>query len=124
MPYYIQNPALQGFQEGNATNRSNMGIFGGMMENYLNNAAAAARLQAQRASDLEIRRAYALQGSTPEGRIIGPTIGNKIAVELGEYLRPIANKYASNFTDWRTQGVLFDPLGEGMATYNLFGVRK
>lgn len=67
MPYYIQNPALQGFQEGNQTARQNMGIFGGMMENYLNNAAAFGRQMAQQTSALQTAAANLAAGFSPSG---------------------------------------------------------
>ena len=87
MPYYIQNPALQGFQEGNQTARQNMGIFGGMMENYLNNAAAAARQQAQMAKEMDLYRAFAAKGFTPSGQQVAG--GEGIAGELTKYLQAI-----------------------------------
>lgn len=67
MPYYIQNPALQGFQEGNQTARQNMGIFGGMMENYLNNAAAFGRQMAQQTNAIQTAASNLAAGFSPSG---------------------------------------------------------
>lgn len=65
MAYYIQNPALQGFQEGNANVRQERGIFGGMMENYLTNAANYGRQLAQVAADLNFKQALAASNVNP-----------------------------------------------------------
>jgi len=121
MPYYIQNPALQGFQEGNQTARQNMGIFGGMMENYLNNAAAAARQQAQQAKELDVYRLYAAKGYTPAGQAIGSAAGSLIGNELTKMLDEIYRR--SPFVNRSLVGTE-SPESTGIAGYNIINMMK
>lgn len=96
MAYYIPNPALQGFQEGNALIRQERGIFGGMMENYMNNAAAYGRQLAQQAEALQRENALAKQGLTATGEVIPSGTEKRLAEALKGRLAEYEKLFAPN----------------------------